>query len=134
MRGAARVLAGVVALAAVILTAAGCAPSAPIDQPLGGALGVYDVATNTIYFDSIQIALFDALYPGTAEWVPVHEEGHRQTVHSAVDVGAVGIIRLERLAQCWAEAELGHGPPYVADATGYWDCPDQIVAQMGTTP
>jgi hypothetical protein len=101
-----------------------------VDTRLGGLPGYYDAKADVVYIDRITLAIWDAIIPGTAEWTETHEEGHRATLHSTLDVDAVGKVRLERLAQCWAEGELGHGPPYTDDAEGYWDCPDHLVARL----
>jgi hypothetical protein len=115
------------ALAAITLFAlAACAPRT-VDTPgltaTTGRLCGLDRADGLILLDGEAIATAEVGYPGTREWCIAHETAHLRLDGSGINLGP-GLVGLERLAQCGAELELGHGPPYTVDALGYWSCPD----------
>jgi hypothetical protein len=115
------------ALATLALFAlAACAPRT-VDTPgltaTTGRLCGLDRADGLILLDGEAIATAEVGYPGTREWCIAHETAHLRLDGSGINLGP-GLVGLERLAQCGAELELGHGPPYTVDALGYWSCPD----------
>lgn len=152
-----------VLLAAVVVASSGCTvqqylaytthlvSSSPLTdngQPVTGDLAFYDRRTRTVHLDPKKIAETEKDYPGTTEWVPAHEYGHAIADDIGLHIGTEPFVPGaelwapdERAAQCVAEVELGHGPPWTNDADGYWDCPSVwvkftrlVMAQHGITP
>ncbi len=103
---------------AVLALLAACAPPR--------AVGWYDASADATHIDPVMLAEWEASWPGMGEWWPAHEAGHRDYLLAfragVIDFGP-GIVGQERGAQCFAELELGHGPPWSDPTAGYWDCP-----------
>ena len=139
-----------VLLAAVVVASSGCtvqqylawtgvrtvseSPATVNGQP-SGDLAYYDRTTRTVHLDPKAIAATETEYPGTTEWAPAHEYGHAIADDIGLHIGNEPIVPGaelwppdERAAQCVAEVELGHGPPWTDDADGYWDCGPRWVA------
>jgi len=152
-RRLAKILTAAAALAVVGLTS-GCTPQQylaftthtvtqsplKVDGQPTDDLGYYDPSTRTIHLDPLAIGKYDGPTHATYDWVLAHEGGHAIADDIGLTIGSEPYPTVpdqpwppaERAAQCVAEVELGHGPPWTNNAQGYWDCSAHWVAVTRT--